>query len=434
MLWISIEHKLDKPIARIIVLLVAAALSSWLTTRVASSFIKGLLSDERVSISRDALAAATEDFPHSALIHARYAEAEVKSADRNLGRAEPHLLTAIRLSPWDYRLRLLLAEIEEAKGDSGAAQTSLRSAIELAPNNADVHWRLANLLVRAGKLSESISEFRFAVASDPVLMPATLELVAHVSAYDLSALRTIAGSEPEAQISLALFLAQQSRPHDAVTIFSEVDRHARLASSSSGLLLKSLIGSGYVERARNLWIDLVSAPSPNANDKPTSETIWNGSFESDIDRSMAHFDWRLGQSDYARITIAAPVAHSGSRSLRIGFAGRETTRLNSEIEQLIVVTPGIRYRLECYVQTEKLVTPQGPQIVVMSNKSGWIAATPPIAPGSSPWQRLTLDFTCTDSCALLVTIKRTPRFSYDDPTSGTVWLDDFKIYPISARP
>jgi hypothetical protein len=30
----------------------------------------------------------------------------------------------------------------------------------------------------------------------------------------------------------------------------------------------------------------------------------------------------------------------------------------------------------------------------------------------------------------MIGIKRKPKFSYDDPTRGTVWFDDFSIFAI----
>ena len=65
----------------------------------------------------------------------------------------------MNLAPWDYNHRLLLAGIKEAQADRVSAEAELREAIKLAPNYPVVHWRLANVLVRQGKLGESLSEF-----------------------------------------------------------------------------------------------------------------------------------------------------------------------------------------------------------------------------------------------------------------------------------
>ena len=92
---------------------------------------------------------------------------------------------------------------------------------------------------------------------------------------------------------------------------------------------------------------------------------------------------------------------------------------------------GNRYRLECFVKTNQLDTPEGPQIVVANQSGEWIAASDPIVPATDDWRPLSLDFTAPadqTGCVLLtVSVKRKPKFSYDEPTRGTIWLDDFSL-------
>jgi hypothetical protein len=125
------------------------------------------------------------------------------------------------------------------------------------------------------------------------------------------------------------------------------------------------------------------------------------------------------------------VAHSGGRSLKIEFAGRDTTTLNDEIRQLVVVQPGAHYRIECYIKSDNLVTPEGPRVVVTDRIGTWIVASDALAAGSSDWKRLSFTFatpTVGDAAsAVYISVKRKPKYAYDDPTKGTVWLDDFKM-------
>jgi hypothetical protein len=159
-----------------------------------------------------------------------------------------------------------------------------------------------------------------------------------------------------------------------------------------------------------------------------STSIWNGGFESDINDKFAQFDWTIGQSSFARAKITAETAHGGSRSLRIDFAGRDTTKLDDEISQRFLVKPGSRYRLDCFVRTDNLVTPEGPRVVVATGKSSApVAASEPIAAGSSDWRKISIEFVAPQTGALVVAIRRIPKFSYDNPTKGTIWVDDFSL-------
>ena len=63
------------------------------------------------------------------------------------------------------------------------------------------------------------------------------------------------------------------------------------------------------------------------------------------------------------------------------------------------------------------------------------ATSSPVAGDEQGWQRLTMEFVAPESAdkaatggqILTLTISRKPKFSYDEPTRGTVWFDDFTL-------
>jgi hypothetical protein len=209
----------------------------------------------------------------------------------------------------------------------------------------------------------------------------------------------------------------------AVKIAGGIDRQSIIDLPEGGpnvsRLLDSLISADQLYLASRLWRDI-----SGAGDKPQ---IWNGSFETPIRDNYAQFDWNLRNSKYARIGITGANARTGERSLKISYQGIDTTALKSEIQQLVMVQPGVRYTLTCYVKAEKLVTPGGPQIVVTTRDfTTTIAASAPMNAGTYDWRLLTIDFVApSDARAIKIAIKQTPQFSYVDPTLGTVWFDDF---------
>ena len=384
----------------------------------------GLLTDQRVNVSKELLAAGISLVPNSATLNARLAEVEMGDEDRDILRIEHRATQAVNASPWDYRHRLLLATIQEAGGDRAAAEQSLQEALALAPNHTEVHWRLANLLLREGKLARSVVEFRAANSSDPALLPGTLDLLWRVSAGNLAAIQAVTPRDPKSQLLLAQFLLKQSRASDAITILSGIDRNSLLGLPEISNFINSLVSEGRLEEARGMWVGLVSGT--HAQPLPG---LWNGSFESDIQKNLAQFDWMISSNEYAAPGIDSNTSHTGSRSLRINFTGRDTTRLDGQVKQTMMVRPAVRYRLECYVKTERLETPEGPRIVVTdSSSSTEIATSDPLPGGSNDWRLIAIDFTSPATAqAAIVTIKRIPRFSYDNPTRGTIWLDDFVL-------
>jgi len=417
---------LSRPIARLAFVIAVLASCLLLAVILISRFVIGTLADDRLGVTRSMLEYPVEYFPGSARLNARLAAAELSETDGNLTSAEFHAERAADMSPYDYRFRLTLASIQEASGDRQAAELSLVAARELAPEHWDVHYRLGNVLLREGKLDRSLDELRAAVAANNELLPGTLDLVWRASREDVNAVRAVGESNARTRLTLAQFLLRMSHPSEAANVFGSIDRNDRLASAAeSSAFLNSLIAAGKYDTARDLWSDLASADRQ-------STLVCNGGFESDISKNFAQFDWVFARTEYARFSLDTSVAHGGSRSLRIEFTGRDTTKLDNEIKQLVPVRPGSRYRLECYVKTSNLDSPEGPRVVVSDASSNWIAASEPVAAGSNDWKLLAVDFVAplnagSGSSAVVVSIKRKPRFSFDEPTSGTAWFDDFSI-------
>jgi tetratricopeptide (TPR) repeat protein len=411
--------------SRAIAIVLSLGLCALLTLAASANALIGMLSDQRVNVSKELLAAGIVYAPNSAALNARLAEAEMAEDNRDISAIEGHTRRAVNLAPSDYRLRLLLATVTEANGDRAAAEQSLRDALALAPNYTEVHLRLANLLLREGKLARSVEEFRTAVSSNVTLLPGTLDLLGRVSAGNLTVLRAVTPGDPKSQLVLAQLLLNQSRVSEAMTIFGGIERNALNALPESAAFIDLLISRGRLEEARGLWVGLVSGAY--AQPGHPLPLIWNGSFESDISKGLTQFDWTLARNEYAVPSIDSAFAHTGSRSLRIDFAGRDTTRIEGQVKQTLVVRPGVHYRLQCYVKTERLESPEGPRIAVTDMTSSIeITASDPIASGSSEWRPVTIDFTTTPTTrAIIVAIKRIPKFAYDKPTRGAVWFDDF---------
>jgi tetratricopeptide (TPR) repeat protein len=415
-----IELSIKNLAAKATLALVISCACAMLSYAVISDFIVSALTDERASVALGTLEAAAEYFPDSARLHARLAQ--VLQQERKVADAETYALRALSLSPHNYTFHILLATLKESNGDAQAAEESLREALKLAPNKTEAHWQLANLLLRAGRLGQAAGEFRASCAMNQKLLPVTLAMMWRASGGMPEALEAVTPADAKSKLALANFLLKQSRAEDAANVFGRIERNARMLMPETGEFINALAISNHPGLARDLWIDVAGG---GVKERPL---IWNGGFESDIAKGFAQFDWRIDRSDYAKIKIAAGQAHGGSRALRVDFTGRDTTRLTSEVRQLTTLNPGARYRVECYAKAENLVTTEGPQIAVTTREGNPIAASEPVAIAQTGWQQLTLEFTAPQAtAAFYVTVRRKPKFSYDEPTRGTVWFDDFTL-------
>jgi Tfp pilus assembly protein PilF len=389
----------------------------------ASDFLAAPFVDRRIGVAPGVLETAARYLSNSPRLHMRLADFERYRGKNYWEEAELHAARAVGLSPRDYKPLLLLASIQDSRDDLQAAEESVRSALRLAPNNVDAHWELGTLLLRRKKLPESLKEFRLAAGSPDYLRPA-LKLVWTESNENPAAVRAITPDSSEDLLALANFLLEQSRPLESADVFRQIsgtlsdDREA-------GQYLDKLIAAGHFALAHELWRRL--AIDAARASRVSSNPVWNGGFESEILVDLAQFDWSIRPCNYARVAVDGTIFHGGSRALRVDFLGRDTTRLDDEISHLVILRPGQRYRLKYYIKTRGLITPQGPRVVLSDRKSRQlVAASDPVPAGSNEWRLHVLEFKAAQA-AVLIAIRQTPSFSYEDPTQGAVWFDDFEI-------
>jgi len=410
--------------AKIVTVIAALGVFGVLTFAAIWYLVVGTLTDDRVVIPRDVLLAGIQYFPDSPRLHARIAAAEFRVLDRDLPKAESHLRRAIELLPGEYTYHLLLGDILEAEGNRAEAEAAYREAQRLAPNYLEVHWRLANNLVRQGKVNESLEHFRHATNRNLTLLPNAYDLIWNVSNGNLEAVTAITNDAPKAQLALAEFLVRQSKFTEAANIYRRIERPIRRNEMESAAILSALIAANQVPLARELWDDTMTEDAS----KP-QPTIWNGSFETPIVPAFSHFDWMVKDNDYMRVAIDPQTGHSGTQALRVAFLGKDTARVDGEIKQLVLIKPGKRYRLETYYKIRQLITPMGPRVAITDPTSQTlIVASDALPEGTHAWQQLNLEFTApTNLSAVLVQIQRIPKYSYDDPTRGSIWFDDFVL-------
>jgi Tfp pilus assembly protein PilF len=426
---ITLRFNLQNVILRWVFLIGILGVCALLVNLSLKIYLVGTLTNDRAPLERDKLLAAIPTFPDSPRLNARLAEAELLNlnADRDLESAAQYNRRAIALSPSNYEYRLVLASIEEARGNRDAAEQALRKAQELAPANSDVSWRIGNLLVRRGKLDEALPQFKQALLTRNDILAGTLDLIWRASRGNVEIVQSVVREDSSAKLILAQFFVSQKKIAEAAKVFASIDRRARLVAPESAQILERIMQAGSWTEARELWLGLVNDASANP-----AEAVWNGGFEADVLKNFMQFDWNISRSDYARFSIDTGVAHSGSRALKIDFIGKDTTRFDKEIKQTMVLAPGKKYRLEYFVKTDKFSGFSAPGDLVITlvdlKTMTDLAKSPAITAGTVDWQPVSLEFVVpAGSSGFLLTLKRTPQFSYDEPTKGSIWLDDFSI-------
>ncbi|MEK7834273.1 MAG: hypothetical protein AAB401_24510 [Acidobacteriota bacterium] len=375
-------------------------------------------------MSLEVLNTAARRLPGSTRVQFRLAETEIEAAANDSGKlasAQQRALHTVNLSPWDYKNWRLLALAKEADGNIEEAEAAIQVARTLAPNHSEVNWMLANLLLRQNRQSEALNVFQVATMNRSDLLPVALDLIWQASGNDLAALNKLVNGNANAKLAEAQFLGEQSQPDSAISVFRSVDTLTKLTSPNAPAFITWLIQSNRGLEARQLWLDVAGEKGNEGNG------VWNGSFEQNAPKDFGHFDWAIKASNYARIGFDRSVAHSGLKSLKLLFVGRDTTRLENEIQQLVVLKANVRYRLECFAKTGNLVTPEGPRIALVGQK-GILAVSQTVVTDSLSWQHLVADFTAPPENTMAhISVVRIPKSDYDEPTKGAVWFDDFKL-------
>ena len=384
----------------------------------------GTLTDDRIEIPREVLLAGVQYFPTSPRLQARLAAVEMQGMDRDLTKAEAHIRRAIELLPGEYSYHLKLASILEAQGKRDGAEISYRDAAALAPYYLEVHWRLANNLVRQGKINDSLEHFRYAAEKNLSLLPNAYDLLWTLSNGDIQSLKNITSATPKAQLMLANFLINQSKFLEAGAVYRGLDPKILRAETETATVINALVSSNQMSFARELWGNAVS----DDKNKP-QPLVWNGSFENEINPALRQFDWDFKDNEFVRVMIDPQTAHSGVRALRLTFLAKDTVRIDGEIKQLVLVKPGKKYRLEYQYKTRDLITPMGPRVVVADATAQTVLAGSEAVPeGTNAWQAVGIDFVApANASVVVIKIQRLPKYSYDDPSRGVIWFDDFAL-------
>ena len=423
-------------IPRLAWLLLVLALTAAMSLLVWHNLSIRFISDTRFELNKAALDSLYRSIPNSPRLNLRLALlhlSEVTANESALNDAEFHARAAVNHWLWDYRAQQVLGTILEMRGDEAGAEQALRKSVNLSPNYTRANWALGNLLLRQGRVGESIAMLRRAALSSDDLYLQIYEMLWQVSGGNIGPLRELAVDNTTAQLILVRYLFDRSLPDQAFELFRSIDRSARLRSSKTDWLISQLVAAGAISAARQLWADMMTEQGA-----ATVAGIWNGNFELEtyldtvdtLDRPKIaeYFDWRFAPSIYARIGIDAISAGNGQRSLRLSFVGHDTTTLRDEVRQPIYLRPGGRYQLEFSYRTRDLQTPEGPRVAIMSGAET-VASSLPVPTGSvDGWQRASFQFVApADDRPKHLAIIRIPKFSYDDPTRGSVWFDDLTL-------
>jgi hypothetical protein len=343
--------------------------------------------------------------------------AEVGRANEGIAEFE----RAVSLRPKDYFLWQELARARDDNGDDKGAITALRQAIRLAPYYSQPHWQLGNVLLRGDQLDAAFQELRSAVASDPALFPAFIDLAWGV--YDRDAKTVLAVTQPESEverIELARFFVNHDQVKEGMDLVLAVG--AKLPAEDRRALIAALIAQRQFSQAHELWL-------AGADASDAQQGLFDGGFETSISSDEQGFRWKPTKTTQAvYITLDSNGPNSGNQSLRLDYAGNSDPA-TPIISQLILVARDSWYRLSFAARTQDLVSGGMPVVVVVDAASNrrLIAQSPPLCRGTTGWRDFSIDFKTANTTAVTINIQRQFCSSQPCPMFGRAWFDSFSL-------
>jgi hypothetical protein len=127
-----------------------------------------------------------------------------------------------------------------------------------------------------------------------------------------------------------------------------------------------------------------------------------------------------------KVAIDTATAHSGSRSLRVKFGGKENVAY-SHTTQTAFVAPG-SYRFQAFVRAQDITTDQGIGFRIFDPEFGHVDVRTQQIVGTSDWRLVEQIVRVPRETRLLVVAVVRPRsWKFDSHVSGTAWLDDLSL-------
>jgi tetratricopeptide (TPR) repeat protein len=336
--------------------------------------------------------------------------------------------TALALSPNNYLLWLEYGKALSRSGDLDRAEAAFREAQKLAPNYSSVSWALGNLLVRKGNEAEGFAQIGRAVNGDSSLAAPAGAFAYQYFDGDLTRVRNLTGSSPEAISALATLLAKNKRYEDALEIWKTlpVTPHSESVQNAGRTLINELVSA----KKFNLAMHVVNTLEPAVSIAP--EQLYDGGFEEGIKLENAGpFEWRFSAGTQPQPLQSTSQPHGGGKSLVLRFSSGDGNGLR-QMSQTVVVKPNSKYIFRGFYRIADLKA-SSDLVWQIIGASGPIAEVP-LGHVAPQWSEFKGAFTVpSDSDGIEIRLLIKSCGSAICPISGSVFLDDVELVSDISR-
>jgi tetratricopeptide (TPR) repeat protein len=347
--------------------------------------------------------------------------ASLLKSSGGISESLPEFEKAVALRPRDYYHWLELGLARDENDDQSGALAAFNESVRLAPFYAQPLWQRGNLLLRMARYDEGFRDLRAAVASNPDLTPAFIDLCFNVSRSDSKLTEELVqATTPALHIAFAKYLARHNKPTEAL-------EHLKLAGAVNEEdrkeIIALLISNKAFHQAFQIW---------NMNGSVFAPVVYDGGFEGSLSLAVSGFGWRIRRELKGISLSHATDAQSGAKSLQIEFAG-ESDPVVPIVSQVIVVEPNTKYQISFALQTKDIVSGGLPYVTVTdaTEDGRRLGQSAPFSKTTSSWQPAAFEFTTgSRTTAVILNLERQTCSSQPCPAFGTLWLDSIGIQAI----
>lgn len=341
---------------------------------------------------------------------------------------------AVQLNPYSPYYKLDLASTLEMSGQFAEADKYFRAAQHDYPISPEVSWKYGNFLLRQQRLPEAYAQIHRAVMMDPKLISPAVSRAWRSDPDVHVLLDQILPDTPAALWGAIAFLSDAQESAAGLTVWNRlIAKRPAMEWNRVFAFLDMLVKQERYDDAGSVWREATSLAGGSQQAQEAQSLVFDGGFEKDV--SGGGFGWQEMDVSGADFDFDNDVKHSGERSARIVFDGSQNLNYGNLFQQ-VLVTPGTHYRFQGYLRTDQITTDSGVRFEIYDPKDQkHLDVLTPNERGTQPWTLEEADFTTGPQTHLIrVRVFRAPSDRLDNKISGTVWVDDVKIFPAGPKP
>ena len=330
---------------------------------------------------------------------------------------------SLMLSPLQAGVWTDLSKAYQTMGQAREAEYSLERAVRLNPNDPHLMWEAGTFWLINGMPEKAVGALKRCIQLEPGRQMEVYDLCWKLRLDNNYIFSSLVPGNYAYRSKYLMYLMRTKRTGETQDVWKAIDRN----SLEQGLFIEYinfLINSGLYEKAAPVWKEITGRMA-DVEKIDQTPLVWNANFEHDI--LNGGFDWVISETEGADVFIDDAVRMNGNRSLGVTFDGSHNLDITIA-QQIVQVTPGMKYALKGYFKTDSLTTTNGVFLQVDGHTCSGISMKSETVTGTNLWREVAIDFDAPSGCkAVVLKIRRERSAKLDNKIMGVAWIDGITL-------